>query len=170
MMNRRIGQSKTAFYKMSKVLCDPKISFGTRYRVLKCYVWSTLLYGCETWVLKRECCRRLLAFEMWGLRKMLKIPWRDFVSNAEVLERAKCKRQLMTAIMKRKVAFFGHLQRGSLYEFPRLILEGKIPRKRAPGRQRRKWLDDVKEWTKLSYTKLKAVSQDRKNFLHLTSF
>ena len=106
---------------------------------------------------------------MWGLRKMLKIPWRDFVSNAEVLERAECKRQLMTAIMKRKVAFFGHLQRGSLYEFPRLILEGKIPGKRAPGRQRRKWLDDIKEWTKLSYTKLKAVSQDRKNFLHLTA-
>ncbi|KAI5636939.1 hypothetical protein NE865_10354 [Phthorimaea operculella] len=100
---------------------------------------------------------------------MFKIPWTSFTSNVKVVQRAKCKRELMTSIAKRKVAFFGHVQRGSQYEFLRLILEGKIPDKRSPGRPRRKWIDDIKDWTGLRYNELKKAAQDRVGFLLLTS-
>ncbi|CAH2241387.1 jg15585 [Pararge aegeria aegeria] len=114
---------------MSKVLCDPKI--------LKCYVWSILLYM-DGWILKKESCRRVQAFEI--------ISWRQFISNAQVLI---TKGQMPTETNDnrhtKKVAFFGHLQRRSLFEFPRLILEGKITGKRAPGRPRKKWFDDIRE-------------------------
>ena len=136
---------------------------------MKCYVWSTLLYGCETWVFKKEAVNRLQAFEMWIYRKMLKISWNSFTPNNRVLERMNEKRKLMSTIMQRKLSFFGHLQRGAQFSFPRLILEGKLQGKRAPGRQRRKWLDDIREWTGLNYPQLKRVVQNRKAFRIMTA-
>ncbi|CAH2235196.1 jg10448 [Pararge aegeria aegeria] len=67
---------------------------------------------------------------------MFKISWRQFISNAQVLRRAQCQGKLMITF------------RGSLFEFPRLILEGKITGK-PPGRPRKKWFDDIREWTYL---------------------
>ncbi|CAH2239470.1 jg21478 [Pararge aegeria aegeria] len=64
-----------------------------------------------------------------------------------------------------KVAFFGHLQRGSLSEFPRLLLEGKITRKRAPGRPRMKWLDDVRGWIRHTYSELMIMAHHRTIYL-----
>lgn len=74
----RIGKAKSAFFKMSKILCDPIIPFPLRHRVTKCYVWSILLNDCETWVLRKDSCDRLQFFELWLLRRMFKIPWTSF--------------------------------------------------------------------------------------------
>lgn len=91
------------------------------------------------------------------------------VSNVKVLERTKYKRELMTTIWKRKVAFFGHIQRGPQFEFLRLVLEGKINGKRSPGRPRRKWLDDIRDWTGLRYSQLKIAAHNREGFRLLIS-
>ncbi|CAH2234471.1 jg1613 [Pararge aegeria aegeria] len=107
---------------------------------------------------------------MWSLRNIFKISWRQCISNAQVLRMAKCHRKLMTTGIQRKVAFFGHLHRGSLFEFPRLILEGKITGKRAPGagRPRKKWFDDIREWTGHTYSEL-MMAHHRSIFHRLTS-
>ncbi|CAH2240054.1 jg7397 [Pararge aegeria aegeria] len=64
---------------------------------------------------------------------------------------------------------FGHLQRGSLFEFPRLILEGKINGKRAPGRPRKKWFDDIREWNGHTKSELKKMAHHRSIFHRLIS-
>lgn len=71
----RIEQARAAFVKMRKTLTTKNLLLDTRIRVLKCYyVWSVLLYGCETWTLKAGTMNKLEVFEMWCYRRMLKVP------------------------------------------------------------------------------------------------
>ena len=87
-VKRRIGIAKTAITSMKKVLCRINISIPVRLRVLKCYIWSTMLYGCETWTLSKGMMKNLEAAEQWFLRRMLRIPWTDKISTCEVFRRA----------------------------------------------------------------------------------
>jgi len=76
-IKHRIGISKN----MEKVLTSRAISMSMKLHLLKCYVWSTLLYGCESWTVSQRMKSQLKATEMWFLRRMLRIAWTDKVSN-----------------------------------------------------------------------------------------
>ncbi|KAK9879106.1 hypothetical protein WA026_003946 [Henosepilachna vigintioctopunctata] len=89
---------------------------------------------------------RIEAFEMWTLRRLLKIPWVDRITNEEVLRRAGVERVLLKNIKQRKISYLGHILRGNKYEILRLILVGKIEGRRGPGRKRHSWLCDIKNW------------------------
>ena len=143
----RIGKAKTQFGKLKTLLCNTKINMNVRKRMLQCYVWPVLLYGAEAWTLKEDMKRRLRAFEMWCYRRMMKISWISKISNNRVLDMARTQRILMTNIMRRKARYCGHMTRHS--DFLNLLLEGKIEGTRARGRQRRTWLDDLCDWTKI---------------------
>ena len=79
---------------------------------MKTLVWTTLLYGCETWTLRKGDIRRLEAAEMWIWRRMAKISWTEKISNEEVLRRIGEGRQLMSLIRPRKRKWIGHSIRG----------------------------------------------------------
>ena len=83
-IRRRIGIAKSSFTYTNKVLTSRNIDMAVLIRVLKCYVWSTLLYGCEAWTLFSVMMKKLEAFEIWLCRKMLRISWKDndMVSNS----------------------------------------------------------------------------------------
>ena len=106
---------------------------------MKCYVWSTLLYGSETWTMKKDMINRLEAMEMWILRRMMRIPWTARITNEEVMRRAGVQRTLIKEIKKRQLYFLGHILRAEGLE--RECLLGKIEGKRARGRQRIKFMD-----------------------------
>ena len=74
-IKRRIGQARSAFNTMRDVLCCRRLPLTSRLRLLKCYVWSTLLYGVETWTESKTSENRLNAFEMWSLRRMMRVSW-----------------------------------------------------------------------------------------------
>jgi len=80
----RIGQAKAAFEKMKSVLTKRRVKISTRLRLLKCYVWSVLLYGSETWTISATMRKRLEAMEMWCYPRMLKLSWTKKVTNVEV--------------------------------------------------------------------------------------
>ena len=90
-IRRRIGIAKTNFLKMKDVLVSKSLSLMTRKKILHCYIMSTLMYAAETWVISHADWKRLEALELWALRKMLKVSWRDKKTNEEVLRRANCK-------------------------------------------------------------------------------
>ena len=151
---------RSDFMKMDKILCCKRMNFELKCRIWKCYIWSTLLYGAETWTLCKETERRIDAFEMWCLRRMQRISWVVRSSNKEVLQRANRDRELMKAAMKRKLVYAGHLIReGGLQ---RLLLEGMIEGKRERGGQRITWFDNIKQWTGLCYGDFRIRSHDRK--------
>ena len=113
---------------------------------MKCYIWSTALYGAETWTLRAVDQKHLESFEMWCWRRMEKIRWTDHVRNEEVLLRVKEQRNILNEISKRKVNWIGHiLSRNCLLQG---IFEGKIKGgievTRRRGIRRKKLLDDLK--------------------------
>ena len=113
-------------------------------RVLKTYVWSILLYGCESWTITTETRKKLEAVEMWFFRRMLRISWTEKRSNESILEETNQERSLINTIRKRQLKFLGHICRHKGLEF--LSLTGKIEGKRSRGRQRITFLESLNSW------------------------
>ncbi|KAG1685232.1 L-2-hydroxyglutarate dehydrogenase, mitochondrial [Nymphon striatum] len=135
----RIAMAKNKFQSMKQILTNRNLSNQLKIRLLKCYIWPVLMYGCETWTITPGLKGNIEAAEMWFLRRMFKISYRDRVSNIRVLERAKTTRELLNCIQKRQLTFLGHsIRRGKL---ECLALEGRLEGKRSRGRQRTKFLD-----------------------------
>lgn len=121
---------------------------------MRCYIFSVLLYGVETWTLTQSTSKKLEAFEMWCYRRMLKIPWIDKIRNEEVLERLKKEREVLATVKKRKLEYFGHVMRGEKYEIIKLILQGQIEGRRNAGRRRHSWLKNLRDWFNCPTTSL----------------
>ena len=166
-IRRRIGQAKSTFENMANLLTAGNISISLRQRILKCYIWSTLLYGAETWTLTKATEKKLEAFEMWMYRRMLKISWTQHKTNEAVLDMMNTKKSIINTIKGRKLSYFGHLIRRDNVQ--RLILEGKMIGKRARGRPRVKWTDNIKEWTGLGYSECVRAAQDREQWRLMTA-
>ena len=137
-IKRRNGIAKTAFKSMSNVLTARKINNQTKLRLIKCYIWSTMIYGCETWTISETMKKQLEAAEMWFLRRMMKISWTKKITNEEVLRRAQTERQIMKQIVKRQCSFLGHVLRKRGIEYQ--VATGKVEGKRDRGRQRQTFL------------------------------
>ena len=133
---------------MLKTITARHISMKTRKRIIKAYVWSTLLYGCETWTITTRNMKKLQSFEMWSYRKMMKISWRDKKTN-EVLKLADEQLYIVPTIKKRKITYFGHMIRRN--NIHRLLLEGPMEGKLSRGRPRTEWLTNITEWTGVRY-------------------
>ena len=140
-ISRRINEAKRAFQKMGGLLKNRHMSLETRKRALKTYVWSVLLYGCETWTISKTMTKRLEAAEMWMWRRMLRISWTDRVTNEEVLRRMGVGRGLMKHIRERQLRFLGHVMRRG--ELENVCLTGRVEGTRSRGRPREKYMDGL---------------------------
>ena len=158
-IKQRIGIAKARFHAMSKVLKSRKISITTRMRLVRCYVYSALCYGCETWDINKLAANKINAFEMYIFRRLLRIKWTDHISNVKVLNTMNSKRNLLLSIQKRKLKYFGHITRGN--NILTTLFQGEVPGKRTPGRQRRMWSDNIKEWTGWSLYECTSRARDR---------
>ena len=116
------------------------IRFSTKMKILNCYVFSILNYGCESWTWNTLMCRKVDAFEMWCYRRMLKLTWKDKVSNKAVLQRLQTKLHFLNDMKKRKLKYAGHVLRGSGGLTHLQILEGKVEGKRKVGTPKRNWM------------------------------
>ena len=166
-IKRGIGVAKSSFEKMHKVLTSRIINISGRLRLAKCYIWSTLLYGAETWTLSKATVKKLEAFEMWTYRRIMKVSWKEYKSNEEVLSMINSKRMLVEMIKRRKLAYFGHLVRRD--DTQRLLLDGKINGKRSRGKQRLTWADNITEWIGMKYNECIRVAQDRGRWRSMTA-
>ena len=105
-IKRRVGIERTGFESMAKILTSRNISIELRSRIAKCYIWSTLLYGAETWTLTKVTSDKLEAFEMWLYRRMLRISRKEHKTNGEVLHKMKIKISLLNTIKKKEMSIF----------------------------------------------------------------
>ena len=122
--------TKGAFWKL-KDLLKGNVNMTTRKRLLNCYVFSVLKYGCETWTMYESLKKRSNAFEYWCYWRMLKISWKDKVSNNEVLKRIGEKElEFYKKMTQQKLSYAGHVLRGSCGRNALVIIEGKIKGKK----------------------------------------
>jgi len=98
-----------------------ELSLELRIRMIRYYIFSTLLYGSEGWTLDEK----LDAFEMYLYRRMLRISWVQTITNLEVLERMEKSKELMLIVKEKKTTYTGHIMRSERYELLRLIIDGK---------------------------------------------
>jgi len=117
--------------------------------------------GCENWTLRRNKETCLDAFEMKGLRKVLRVSWTAKKTNEWVLNKAEVKRELLDAVKARKLAYYGHNMRkqGSCLE--KEIMQGTMPGARRRGRPRTAWVDNIKMWTGLPVEESIRMTKDR---------
>ena len=160
-IKRRAGMAKNTFWKY-KELMQRNINWKTKKRLLNTYVMSVFTYGAETWTINKENERNIEALEMWCIRKMLKISWKDKVNNKEVLRRAGMKRELLENIKKRKMELYGHVMRGSSGQLFKTVVGGKMEGRRGSGRPRRGWTDDVCEWSGKRKEELESAVGNRR--------
>ncbi|XP_069992308.1 uncharacterized protein [Penaeus vannamei] len=119
---------------MSSTFTNKKLGTETKKRMMKCYIWSILTYGCESWTLSKQDESRLEAMEMWIYRRMKKISWIEKKTNKEVLEMVGEERNLLKTIRQRQLRFVGNITREDSIE--KLSLEGRVEGCRSRGRQR----------------------------------
>ena len=133
----------------------------TDFHKMKALMWPAAKYGCESWTLRRNEETCLDAFEMKGLRKILRVSWTAKKTNEWVLIKAGVKRELLDSVEARRLAYHGHTMRkqGSCLE--KEIMLGTMPGARRRGRPRTAWMDNINTWTGLPVKESIRITEDR---------
>lgn len=163
-IKRRIGMAKQAFMKKYSLLTSKHFQIETRKKFIKTFIWSILIYGCETWTLGENEKNRLKAVEMWLWRKMTKTSWTERKTNEKVLQEIGERRNLLGTILKRKTKLIGHLIRHN--SFIENIFEGRLQGKRSRGRPRTSYFGDINNIMGVNtYWRMKRKAMDREEWL-----
>jgi len=119
--------------------------------LLKALVWPAAVYGCESWTLRAGDEKRIQAFEMRGLRQILRVSWTAKHTNDWVLEKAEVARNLLESVKARKLSYFGHVMRNNAESLEKQIMQGTTPGCRKRGRPKTTWIDNILQWTGYSH-------------------
>ena len=137
---------------LDSILKSRDITLPTKVRLVKAMVFPLVMYGCESWTVKKAECRRIDAFELWYWRRLLRVPWTARRSNQSILKEISPGMSLEGMMLKLKLQYFGHLMR-RVDSLEKTLMLGGIGGRRRRERQRMRWLDGItdsgceSEWT-----------------------
>ena len=127
---------------LDSILKSRDITLSTKVHLVKAMVFSVVMYGCESWTIKKAEHRRIYAFELWCWRRLLRVPWTSRRSNQSILKEISPGCSLEGLMLKLKLQYFGHLM-WKADSFEKTLMLGKIEGRGRGGRQSMRWLDGI---------------------------
>ena len=138
-IKRRLLLGRDVMTNLDSILKSRDITLSTKVRLVKAMVFPVVMYGCESWIVKKAERRKIDAFELWCWRRLLRVPWTGRRSNQSILKAISPGWSLEGRMLKLKLQYFGHLMQ-RVDSLEKTLMLGGIGGRRRRGRQRMRWL------------------------------